>query len=280
MKKISLRIFSNKAVAAFRKSTVGTLCIIVAFLFILGAGCDNEEENETGEISLTNCQWVNLNFDDSVIVINSKTELEKYVTKETLPPIDFSKHTLLLASGVSPRKVELINTSLLNCSATKYELQVTVYDNSRIITENWYISIIVPKISDIAEVNLKTDFVQIGPAHYRENLIGKWELIRITTFPVDYYQNRKEIDCSEKNIVFDFQTDATLVITGGSVENNFPKGKHVYNYGIPVMGILVTYGPNMEIDGERMYCYFSEDKNIMIINQETDVMSYLLKIIK
>jgi hypothetical protein len=45
MRKISSKIFSNKVVAAFRKSTVGTLCIIVAFLFILSAGCaDNEKE--------------------------------------------------------------------------------------------------------------------------------------------------------------------------------------------------------------------------------------------
>jgi hypothetical protein len=51
MKKISLKIFSNKAVAAFRKSTVGTLCIIVAFLFIMGAGCANEENGEYDEYS-------------------------------------------------------------------------------------------------------------------------------------------------------------------------------------------------------------------------------------
>jgi hypothetical protein len=38
MKKISLRIFSNKAVSAFWKSTVGTPCMIVASLFILGTG--------------------------------------------------------------------------------------------------------------------------------------------------------------------------------------------------------------------------------------------------
>jgi hypothetical protein len=55
MKKISLKIFSNKAVAAFRKSTVGTLCIIVAFLFIMGAGCDNEKENEI--VSLKGTKW-------------------------------------------------------------------------------------------------------------------------------------------------------------------------------------------------------------------------------
>jgi hypothetical protein len=53
MKKFSLKIFSNKAVAVFRKSTVGTLCIIVVSLFILSAGCaDNGKENDINTVGV------------------------------------------------------------------------------------------------------------------------------------------------------------------------------------------------------------------------------------
>jgi hypothetical protein len=60
MKKNISKIFPNKAVAAFWKSTVGTLCIIVTSLFILSAGCaDNEKENEDENeiVSLTGTKW-------------------------------------------------------------------------------------------------------------------------------------------------------------------------------------------------------------------------------
>jgi hypothetical protein len=54
MKKSILKIFPNKAVAVFRKSTVGTLCVIAAFLFIMSTGCaKNEKEID----SLLGTKW-------------------------------------------------------------------------------------------------------------------------------------------------------------------------------------------------------------------------------
>jgi len=49
----------------------------------------------------TDCQWINLPYDEKVIVINSSEELEQYIscTGGSYLPVNFSKHSLFLASG-------------------------------------------------------------------------------------------------------------------------------------------------------------------------------------
>jgi hypothetical protein len=156
MKKISSKIFSNKVIAAFRKSTVGTLCIIVVSLFILSAGCvDNGKENES---------------EDEVV-------------------------------------------SLVSLKDTKWKL---------------------------------TEIILVSTADHN--------------YPVD---NREIIDCSGKNIIYDFQTDTTLVITGDRIENSLQNGEYVYHYiyrpHSTVRDTLLSIpSPNLSINGEGMYCGFTE----------------------
>jgi hypothetical protein len=168
------KILSNKAVAAFRKGTVGTLCMIVMTLFIMSTGCANDEkekeEKEPAEISFmeysltgANCQWANLDSKDRVIVINNKPELEKYIAciDGSYPEIDFAKNTLLLTCGHASQNVSSISTTLLKCSATEYELKVTVVMGNFMVIEGWYISIIVSKIPNVTNINLKIDYSEL-----------------------------------------------------------------------------------------------------------------------
>jgi hypothetical protein len=60
------KILSSKAVAAFWKGTVGTLCMIVMSLFIMSTGCaDNEKENGNGIVSLKDTKWRMAGFVDT-----------------------------------------------------------------------------------------------------------------------------------------------------------------------------------------------------------------------
>jgi hypothetical protein len=60
------KILSSKAISAFRKSTVGTLCMIVMSLFVMSAGCANDEKENRNEIvSLKDTKWRMVGFVDT-----------------------------------------------------------------------------------------------------------------------------------------------------------------------------------------------------------------------
>jgi hypothetical protein len=143
-----------------------------AVLLVLAAGfssCKKEKENEPVEISFTeyslagiSCWWTNFDF-GKVTIINSNAELEKYVTctEGTLPEIDFSKNTLLRAGGGTTNGVAKITTSFYQNSDNKYTLNVKILLNFTMVAEGWAIGIVVPKLSDKAEINLN-----VSQSHY------------------------------------------------------------------------------------------------------------------
>jgi hypothetical protein len=170
MNKIN-KILFGKAIAAIWKSTVGTLCMIVMTLFIMSAGCaDNEnEKEEPAEISCTeysltetDCQWTNLGTDNSVIIINSKMELEKYVTctDDSYPEIDFAKNTLLLTQGTATSGVGSITSSFYRNSANQYTLNIKVSLGITAVAMRWSRAIVVSKLSENAQINLDVQFIQ------------------------------------------------------------------------------------------------------------------------
>jgi hypothetical protein len=153
-----------------KKTMLTTTAILLILAGIVACGKEKEEKQPT-EIPLTeyalsgsNCQWTNLDYNDSVIVINNKTELEKYITctEETFPEIDFSKHTLLLASGGTTQSVYSINTNWYKYSAAEYELAITVVMAGYMVAQGWSVSILVPKIQDNAEVDIKVDYAKLN----------------------------------------------------------------------------------------------------------------------
>jgi hypothetical protein len=127
-----------------------------------------EDENELGEIpfteyslSETSCIWTNLAL-NKIIIVNSDTKLEKYIicTGENYPAIDFSKNTLLLASGGTSYGVEKTQSTLVKNSTEKYTLKVVVHLNDAPVIERWRISILSPKISSKSTIDLDVQIIR------------------------------------------------------------------------------------------------------------------------
>ena len=135
------------------------------------------EENYPIEIAFTEyrfgetmCGWIveKFNYNDEVIVINSREELENYilcthagmypdmVEKDTFPAIDFSTHTLLLASGSAGYAISSIAKNLQQVSAGKFQLDVAIELNDTPIYERWIIALLTGKLGEesIVELNV------------------------------------------------------------------------------------------------------------------------------
>jgi hypothetical protein len=141
----------------------------MAIMLIAAAsfGCeDKEKENvemtpvEFMEYSLlgNGCYW-SVNYLDKVI-INSQSEMEKYVTCTGYPPVvDFSENTVLLANGTTNQNIRHVDIELFKSSDNKkYELKVTIFvDNADIEINRWNIAIRTSKISDKSAVTLDVE---------------------------------------------------------------------------------------------------------------------------
>ena len=72
----------------------------------------------------TTCQWTNLNYDGTVIIIRTKNEMENHIncTAGTYPEIDFAKKTLLLANGKTCSSItDITAKKLLQLLQKQYE---------------------------------------------------------------------------------------------------------------------------------------------------------------
>jgi hypothetical protein len=114
----------------------------------------------------TSCRWSDATYPDEIlsgpnsrrlIVINSDKELKNYITctgNSSYPAIDFTKHTMLLAFGMTSGKV-LIDAAYLRLYSSGYVLHV---DHRKTITasiEYWQIAIITGKLAKESNVDLK-----------------------------------------------------------------------------------------------------------------------------
>jgi hypothetical protein len=82
---------------------------------------------------------------------------------------------------------------------------------------------------------------------YRENIIGKWKLVEIITVIGYGNENADTVDYSNDNIIYDFQNDSVLLITG-YVRNDLSEGMHTYNYTQPPHTPLNMWNGNFSID--------------------------------
>jgi hypothetical protein len=124
---------------------------------------ENEEFTKPVEIPFTeynlagtSCQWTNLAYNGKIIIINSNKEMEKYVecSNGSYPAIDFSKYTLLLASGGTGNGISKIDKTITQIAANKYTLKVIVHLNFAMVVQTWTISILIPKVSNNTTVVL------------------------------------------------------------------------------------------------------------------------------
>jgi hypothetical protein len=148
-----------------------TPCVLKAaamLLILLSATSSCGEKEEATEVPFTeyslaetSCWWSNLDIKE-IIIINSNAELEKYITctEGTFPEVDFSKNTLLIAHGGATNGVGKITPSFYQNSAYKYTLNVSIVLGITMVAEGWSITILVPKISDNAEINLNVQLIK------------------------------------------------------------------------------------------------------------------------
>ena len=111
----------------------------------------------------TACQWINLNYDETVIIINSEEELANYIncTEGSYPVIDFSRHTLLLASGwASGSPADIITIQLQQISDIEYSLYLEIRPGPLATPERWNLSIMTPKLLQGAIITLNVQQVK------------------------------------------------------------------------------------------------------------------------
>jgi len=160
----------------------------LAALFLILAGisssCNPEESDYPIDISFTeyslegaSCQWNNLNYDEKVIIINSNEELAKYITctEGDYPAIDFTKHTLLLASGKTTGHIaEITANDLKQLSSNKYKLNVEATSCNLTHIEPWSMALVVEKLNKkgYVEINVTRKEIELELGLYKE--INNW----------------------------------------------------------------------------------------------------------
>jgi hypothetical protein len=109
--------------------------------------------------------WVNLDGKDknNVLLINSDEEMTNYVEGD-YPVVDFSKNTLLIAYGTTPRgfhKAEVDTFS--KTSDNKYRLDVIVRLYESAVIDRWFIAIVTDKIEDDSDIVSNVKFPDTWP---------------------------------------------------------------------------------------------------------------------
>jgi len=188
MNKIKKHLFSPTP-SVVKRSTVAMLCLMLTGLFLI-AGCKKDDPKTSGsgeepeypinipfteyELAET-CQWTNLAYDDTVIIINSEEELQQYVacTGNGYPEIDFVKHTLLLASGRTNSGIsEITVKDLQQLAANEYELNIELNSNYLLVlvVEEWSVALIVDKLIEKSVVELQV-ITQMEEPEYPINIL-------------------------------------------------------------------------------------------------------------
>ena len=144
--------------------TILKITIFTAILLIFAGilvSCEDKEypiEISFTEYSLvgTACQWTNLSYDEKIIVINSNNELRNYIncSDGDVPPIDFLKYTLLIATGMGSGAICAIPTAFLQKSKNRYTLEIEVGIGLATAFIRWEASALVPKISNNIHIAL------------------------------------------------------------------------------------------------------------------------------
>jgi len=150
--------------------TVLKLTALSAFLLMLAGGlvsCNRETPIPFTWISLAGTDptcdyWGNLTFDNSVKIINSLEELENYIDcpENRFLDIDFSRYSLLIAVGETSGVFRScgLPTGFVKKNGNTYILRVTVGISMIQVVGPWISFVLVPKISENAQITLETTY--------------------------------------------------------------------------------------------------------------------------
>ena len=110
----------------------------------------------------TSCQWINLPYDDKVLIVNTNEEIESYIncSDEHYPDIDFSEYTLLLANGIASSSFAYsICTYLQQLSKQNFEMNVEIFKTNATVLTPWQVAVIIDKIDANSMFDLKIKYL-------------------------------------------------------------------------------------------------------------------------
>jgi hypothetical protein len=212
--------------------------VLLCMLLFLAVSCEKDQSDEIFSYTEFSLADKNLLIDydaideDMVIVINSLQELQKYI--DGTADIDFTKHSLLLATGLVLFDATGIAGSIEQLSANEYRLNATLTTRQFHPTDpyTWAIAFVTSKVSNKIAVELETtlnnpdlecspiisyadetclslfDIVDVGFDYTIRIIIGKWKLIKI----LNRHSNQC-FDYTHCNIVLEFSEDQNLTIS-------------------------------------------------------------------
>jgi len=212
MKKKNKHLFSPTP-SVVKRGTVAMLCLMLTGLFLVagckkddpvisggsGTGGEGEEPEYPIEVPLTEYflgetfyrYWINLDYDEQVMVINSTEQLEYYIfcdandnPSSKYPPVDFSKNDLLLVSGRAESGASYVMKKLQQLSPNEYELDMEVILNTDKPKKEWVFAFLVEKWNQENAIALKvkttdgeTDFFYQGNGEKEYFTIRKDQVI-------------------------------------------------------------------------------------------------------
>jgi hypothetical protein len=108
----------------------------------------------------SSARWANLDYDErvyegSILVINSDSELQKYVEGD-YPPVDFSKKTLLLAFGCVSGGFFDIEVKFKRESDQNYMMMAIGTSTILDYMGEWEIAIVVDKLPHNSKIQIRT----------------------------------------------------------------------------------------------------------------------------
>jgi hypothetical protein len=192
------------------------------------------------------CCW-NYSFPDGkssgISVINSQEELSGYLScGKALSSVDFDKYSLLLAYGNTVSNVHTLIYQLVQVSENEFRLDVEIQLGTEAWPAGWTITALIPKIPQNTTIRLNEVQYEYP---YRDNITGTWKLLHSIT-------GDDTLDCSTRQIIYDFHADGKFVISG-NMPNDLLEGEHTYVYWQPNVCPLCLPGLyNMQIDNEDL----------------------------
>ena len=146
-----------------RTVTLATITFVLTALFLVSCNKYTPEDTPilgtvpTADYTLeeSDCSWNFANIKaDSVHIINSETELMKFITGNAPPNIDFTQQSLILVCGNTNGSTSIIDKNFERLSSVRYKLDIEMYLNSVDTPQQWYVAITVPKMATDVVVEL------------------------------------------------------------------------------------------------------------------------------
>lgn len=133
-------------------------------MFIISSCSDDDKDSQTEIVTAEfvlngGAVWKSPKTDDVIKIIRSKAELDALIESTDaiveLNYPDFTKYSILLASGSTLNGVSKVDTRFIKYSDTKYTLFVDVYTNLATVVEGYRIAALIPVLNSHVEVDKK-----------------------------------------------------------------------------------------------------------------------------